>query len=54
MVKGTKRNFLKSRPAARSPNIMSCLLSFFVIEIAVLTINPSGKTNIDNLGGGLY
>lgn len=54
MVKCTKINFLKSRPEARTPNVMSSLLSFFVIEIAVLTSNPSGKMSADNLGGDLY
>lgn len=54
MLKCTKRNFLKSRPEARNPNVMSCLLSIFVIKIAVLTSNPSGKMSADNLGGGLY
>lgn len=52
-LKSTKRNFLKSCPEARTPNVMSSWLSIFVIEIAVLTSSPSGKTNADDLGGDL-
>jgi len=50
LLKGTKRNFLKYRPEARTQNVLSSLLMFFVIEITILKTIPSGMMNADDLG----